>query len=95
MSSSPGGNPRFSLFLRAIGVKPGFRRTGPSSLINIGFAALLGVVSGHYIFNEPLKQYWLEQQQLQQQQESSGEKNAVVSSMQESPSPTPPSQPSF
>jgi hypothetical protein len=85
--SSSGGNPRFSLFLRAIGVKPGFRRTGPSGLINIGFAALLGVVSGHYIFNEPLKQYWLEQQQFQQQQEASGEMNAVV----QSPSATPPS----
>jgi hypothetical protein len=92
--SSP-GNPRFSLFLRAIGVKPGFRRTGPSSLLNIGFAALLGVVSGHYIFNEPLKQYWLEQQQQQQnqqQQESSGDKNTMVASKRQSPTPPPLSQ---
>ena len=52
--------PRFSLFLRALGLKPGFRRTGPSSLVNIAFAAGLGVISGQYIFKEPLEEYWAE-----------------------------------
>jgi hypothetical protein len=63
------GNPRFSLFLRAIGVKPGFRRgTGGPGLFGIALAALVGAVSGHYIFHEPLRAYWMEQQQKQQQQ---------------------------
>lgn len=53
-------DPRFSLFLRAIGLKPGFRRTGPSNLVNIAFAAGLGVISGNYIFKEPLEEYWAE-----------------------------------
>lgn len=69
-SSTMSTNPRFSMFLRAIGLKPGFRRTGPSSLFSIGVAALVGVVSGHYIFHEPLQAYWKEQQQLQMPMQS-------------------------
>ena len=57
-------NPRFSLFLRAIGVKSGFRRTGPSSYVNLAVAAAVGIVSGHYIFNEPLREYFEEQRKL-------------------------------
>ena len=69
-------NPRFSLFLRAIGLKRGFRRTGPSSLLNIGVAALVGAISGHYIFKDPLEQYWREQkQQLQQENTQSVVRN--------------------
>ena len=63
-------NPRFSLFLRAIGLKRGFRRTGPSGLVNIAVAAAVGVVSGHYIFKEPLDEYWkerLEQERLEKE----------------------------
>ena len=60
---------RFSMFLRAIGLKPGFRRTGPSALVNIGVASLIGVVSGHYIFSEPLEKYWKEQQQIAQSEQ--------------------------
>jgi len=71
-------NPRFSLFLRAIGLKPGFRRTGPSALINIAVAAAVGVVSGHYIFKEPLEEYWrekaLEAQQLEKEKSDAGQK---------------------
>jgi hypothetical protein len=67
MSSS--NNPRFSMFLRAIGLKPGFRRTGASSLVNIGVAALIGVLSAQYIWKEPLEQYWKEQHLLQQQEQ--------------------------
>lgn len=57
-------HPRWSMFLRAIGVKPGFRRTGPSSLFNIALAAGLGVVTSQYIFKQPLEDYWAEQRQL-------------------------------
>lgn len=59
--------PRFDLFLIAIGLKPGFRRTGPSRLVNIAFVSLVGVISGHYIWKEPLEQYWREKR-LQEQQ---------------------------
>jgi len=57
MSSS-----RFSLFLRAIGIKPGFRRarTGPGSLLHLAVAAGVGVVSGQYIFKQPLEEYFAE-----------------------------------
>ena len=48
-------------FLRAIGLRQSFRRTGPSSLLNIAVAAGIGVVSGQYIFKEPLAEYWSEQ----------------------------------
>ena len=60
-------SPYFSLFLRAFGFKPGFRRTGPSRLVNIFVAAGVGVISGYYIFSKPLEDYWAEQQQQQQQ----------------------------
>jgi hypothetical protein len=65
-------NPRFSMFLRAVGIKPGFRRTGPSTLLNIAFVSFVGVVSGQYIFKEPLEQYWAEQRQLEQQKQLQG-----------------------
>ena len=48
-------------FLRAIGLRQSFRRTGPSSLLNIAVASAVGVVSGQYIFKEPLEQYWSEE----------------------------------
>jgi hypothetical protein len=64
-------NPRFSLFLRAIGIKPGFRRTGPSSLVNIAFVSFVGVVSGRYIFGDLLEEHWQEQRRLQQEMEQS------------------------
>ena len=41
----------FSFFLRAIGIKPGFRRTGPSTLLNLFFVAGVGVVSGECVTN--------------------------------------------
>lgn len=47
-------------FKLAIGIKPGFRRTGPAGLMNIAVAAAVGVVSGHYIFKQPLEDYWTE-----------------------------------
>mmetsp|Transcript_13136 Transcript_13136/g.30610 ORF Transcript_13136/g.30610 Transcript_13136/m.30610 type:complete len:83 (-) Transcript_13136:898-1146(-) len=55
-------------FLRAIGLRASFRRTGASSLGNIAVAAFVGAVSGHYIFAEPLRQYWAEQAALEVQQ---------------------------
>jgi hypothetical protein len=66
-------NPRWSLFLRAVGIKPGFRRTGPSSLVNIAVISFIGVLSGRYIFQEPLEEYWKEQHRLQNEQQQLGE----------------------
>eukprot|EP00977_Amphora_coffeiformis_P004324 scaffold912_cov153-Amphora_coffeaeformis.AAC.5 len=37
---------RFSFFLRAIGLKRGFRRTGPSTWLNLFVAAGVGAISG-------------------------------------------------
>lgn len=74
-SRSSSNNPYFSLFLRAIGIKRGFRRTGPNSLWSIAIAAGVGVISGQYIFKQPLEEYWKEQHQkvAQQQQQQQGE----------------------
>ncbi len=47
--------------MRAIGLRPGFRRTGASSLPSIAMAAAVGTVSGHYIFKAPLEEYWTEE----------------------------------
>jgi hypothetical protein len=47
--------------MRAIGLRPGFRRTGASSLGSIAMAAAVGTVSGHYIFKAPLEEYWTEE----------------------------------
>jgi hypothetical protein len=50
-------------FKRALGFRHGFRRSGGSSYINIAVAAGVGVVSGHYIFKQPLEDYWSEENQ--------------------------------
>jgi hypothetical protein len=57
-------------FLRAIGMRPGFRRTrtGPGSLLHLFVAAGVGVVSGHYIFSEPLREF--HSQRIQEQAET-------------------------
>lgn len=84
MSSSPpppsNWSLRFSFFLRAIGLKRGFRRTGPSTLLNLFVAAGVGVVSGRYIFKDPLDNYWREKLAEEQRLESSGETAAVSNS---------------
>ena len=54
-------NPYWQGFMRAIGLRPGFRRTGASSLPSIAMAAAVGTVSGHYIFKAPLEEYWTEE----------------------------------
>jgi hypothetical protein len=54
-------NPYWQGFMRAIGLRPGFRRTGASSLPSIAMAAAVGVVSGQYIFKIPLQEYWEEE----------------------------------
>ena len=43
----------------------GFRRRGGDigGLINIAVVACVGVVSGHYIFKDPLEDYWREKNQ--------------------------------
>ena len=55
-------NPHWSGFKLAVGLRPGFRRTGPATLINIAVAAGVGAVSGYYIFKEPLDDYWRKKQ---------------------------------
>mmetsp|Transcript_18491 Transcript_18491/g.23810 ORF Transcript_18491/g.23810 Transcript_18491/m.23810 type:complete len:90 (-) Transcript_18491:359-628(-) len=47
----------WSLFQRAIGLKQGFRRSGSSSLVHIAVASGVGVISGFYIFKDPLEEY--------------------------------------
>jgi len=34
------------------------------------FAAILGVVTGHYVFREPIQKYWEEQQRQKQFKQS-------------------------
>lgn len=53
-------------FKRAIGLKSSFRRTGAASWGNIMVGSFLGVLSGNYIFGEPLREYWEEQKQLEE-----------------------------
>lgn len=57
---------RFEWFQRVIGLKGGrFRQTG-SPFTNIIVGTGLGVVSGKYIFEEPIRQYWIEKQSEEQ-----------------------------
>ena len=49
-----------------------FRRTGPSTWGNLVFSAFVGAVSGHYIFAEPLKQYWAEEALRLKQEQAAG-----------------------
>lgn len=72
--------PRFSLFLRALGFKRGFRRTGVSTLPNVAVAAFVGVVSGHYIFNEPLREYFAELKEREEQEKKATVENSEQSS---------------
>jgi hypothetical protein len=38
--------------------------------VNIAVAAGVGTISGHYIFKQPLEEYWQEQYRLQKEQEA-------------------------
>ena len=69
-------SPYFSLFLRALGIKPGFRRTGPSRLVNLFVAAGIGVGSGYYIFADALQDAAHKVQQEQQHQTSAEDTNS-------------------
>eukprot|EP00586_Coscinodiscus_wailesii_P003452 CAMPEP_0172485404 /NCGR_PEP_ID=MMETSP1066-20121228/13471_1 /TAXON_ID=671091 /ORGANISM="Coscinodiscus wailesii, Strain CCMP2513" /LENGTH=69 /DNA_ID=CAMNT_0013250679 /DNA_START=57 /DNA_END=266 /DNA_ORIENTATION=- len=62
--------PAFDSFKRAVGLKPTLRRRG-SPWFNLMVGAVLGVVSGNYIFREPLELYWEEQRQLKASSSSS------------------------
>lgn len=46
---SSGWSLYLSFFMRAVGLKRGFRRTGPSTLVNLAFAAGVGIVSGTFV----------------------------------------------
>lgn len=82
-------------FLRATGFRQSFRSTGPSSLLNLAVAAGLGVASGHYIFKQPLEEYWSnaehrkehDQRQQQQQQASSSSMVDVSRTLQTAKEP--------
>ncbi|KAL7499878.1 hypothetical protein ACHAWT_008726 [Skeletonema menzelii] len=51
---------RFETFQRMLGIKGGqFRRTGVTGG-NIVVGVVLGVLSGKYIFEEPMQRYWAE-----------------------------------
>ncbi|KAK1737661.1 hypothetical protein QTG54_011645 [Skeletonema marinoi] len=51
---------RFETFQRMLGLKGGqFRRTGVTGG-NIVVGVFLGVLSGKYIFEEPMQRYWAE-----------------------------------
>eukprot|EP00574_Skeletonema_japonicum_P002985 CAMPEP_0201721758 /NCGR_PEP_ID=MMETSP0593-20130828/6359_1 /ASSEMBLY_ACC=CAM_ASM_000672 /TAXON_ID=267983 /ORGANISM="Skeletonema japonicum, Strain CCMP2506" /LENGTH=77 /DNA_ID=CAMNT_0048212629 /DNA_START=19 /DNA_END=252 /DNA_ORIENTATION=+ len=51
---------RFETFQRMLGLKGGqFRRTGVTGG-NIVVGVVLGVLSGKYIFEEPMQRYWAE-----------------------------------
>ncbi len=39
---------------------------------NLMVGSFLGIVSGKYIFEDSLKEYWTEQRELQQQQQQQG-----------------------
>ena len=55
-----------------IGLKGGrFRQTG-SPFMNIIVGTVLGVVSGKYIFEEPIRQYWIEKQAEEQSKGNDG-----------------------
>lgn len=61
---------------RALGIRSGFRRGGSNFLnyASVAVAAGVGVVSGHYIFDEPLKAYWREEnERRRQRQEQDGD----------------------
>lgn len=62
-------------FKRRIGLKPTFRRTGFSFLPNMMFGAFVGIISGKYIFEEPLKEYFEQQRELQSEQQKPSGKN--------------------
>jgi len=53
-------------FRRAIGLRPSFRRSSSSILTNIMLGSFVGVISGKYIFEEPIKEYWEDEQNRQQ-----------------------------
>jgi hypothetical protein len=60
---------------RALGFRnAGFRRGGSNffNYASIAVAAGVGVVSGHYIFDEPLKAYWREENERQRQRQQEG-----------------------
>mmetsp|Transcript_33687 Transcript_33687/g.70044 ORF Transcript_33687/g.70044 Transcript_33687/m.70044 type:complete len:82 (+) Transcript_33687:192-437(+) len=63
----------YSMFLRAVGLKQGFRRSSSQSLVHIIVAAGVGALSGVYIFREPLEEYgqYLKEKQVSEQATSS------------------------
>ena len=64
-------NPHF-MFVFAFKIaynSPTFRKSR-TGFMNIVFGSIVGFISGNYMFAEPMKLYWEEQQQLQLQQQA-------------------------
>lgn len=80
---------RIEWFQRAVGLKGGrFRQTGMPGL-NIVVGTLLGILSGKYIFEEPLRHYWSEENQRQLEEASgSGSSCDMVGGGVATPPPT-------
>jgi len=71
---------RLETFRRAIGLKPTFRRSGSAHFVNLAVGAVVGMVSGNYLFKEPLKEYWEEQDSLKSSPAPNGGPTSVASS---------------
>uniref|UniRef100_A0A7R9VYS9 Uncharacterized protein n=1 Tax=Pseudictyota dubia TaxID=2749911 RepID=A0A7R9VYS9_9STRA len=65
---------------RAVGLKATFRRTGASIWPNVLMGAFVGVISGQYMFKEPLEQYWAEQRRLEAENGGGGSGSVSSSS---------------
>jgi hypothetical protein len=42
--------------------------------VNLAFGAMLGVITGQYIFGEPLRQYWEEARMLEEEAAKANDK---------------------
>ena len=54
--------------------RPNFRRAGPNTWVNLALGAMLGAITGQYIFGEPLRQYWEEARMLEEQASKANDK---------------------
>ena len=57
-----------------------FRPSSEGAFTNIIFGTIVGVISGNYIFAEPLKEYFEHQQRLQQSQQQQKQQGAGAGS---------------
>lgn len=55
--------------------RPTFRKSSTAGFSNVIFGSIVGLITGKYIFTEPLKLYWEEQQELQLQVQQQQQQN--------------------